>query len=373
MASLASGPCVALPEFTELRGHVDRSRAGALLGRAGRLHVSFDSARTASGRWIRVSAVIDALEWYPAAAVDSTGEIRAPRHSMLGTLGRGGAARLAGGLLWQTGAAATLVSLLHHGPRVVVTPGEEGTVRLTAPVDLPDDEPCLPRTWNAAPAPMGPGSAPPVATAALPARTEQRGHRAGDPVNLILLGTPDAVRAAFTRAGWTEATSANFGSRAREVGAAILGKSYQRAPVSHQYLQGLRETLAFERMSPTVRRRHHVRLWPTDSTDRVWLAAATEDVGLSVNPFKGRATHRIASDVDRERDLIGGELVGGGCATTGGTVRLAGAVRQGTNAYGQQFTTDGNAVVLRLDRCAPASAPASFDARPRPGSAAPPE
>ncbi len=132
---------------------------------------------------------------------------------------------------------------------------------------------------------------------------------------------------------------------------APLTASARRAPMSHQYSQGRIKDLAFERASPSARKRHHVRVWQAETAGTLWVSEANEDIGLLISPLKGHATHRIAPAIDHERDLLARELLASGCAGFEGYTSLPGAVRAGTNAAGQAFTTDGQTAVLGLRQC----------------------
>ena len=84
----------------------------------------------------------------------------------------------------------------------------------------------------------------------------------GDPVNLVLMGEFDKLRAAFLAAGWTEAEPLNLASSWRMVVAFVLNRSYPAAPFSTLFLFGRAQDVGFQKaidMSP--RKRHHVRFW----------------------------------------------------------------------------------------------------------------
>jgi hypothetical protein len=213
------------------------------------------------------------------------------------------------------------------------------------------------------PAAWGQRSVPPlraapgagVAPAALPAfvpRTRDRsGDRLGDPLNLILIGSADAVDAAFARAGWMRADRPTVGAIAKEVEAVLVERPAPRAPVSTQYFAGRPQDLAYEVPGSDARRRHHVRLWALDPAREVWVGAANEDVGVIFKPWKLEATHRIRPDIDRERDRLVRDLEAGGCAAAVAYVRLPGAVVAGRNAAGQPFVTDARTAVVRVRPC----------------------
>ena len=84
----------------------------------------------------------------------------------------------------------------------------------------------------------------------------------GDPVNLVLIGEFDKLRAAFLAAGWTEAEPLSLASSWRMVVAFMLNRPYPAAPFSTLFLFGRGQDVGFQKaidMSP--RKRHHVRFW----------------------------------------------------------------------------------------------------------------
>src|SRR6202161_3260047 len=104
----------------------------------------------------------------------------------------------------------------------------------------------------------------------------------GDPVNLVLIGEFDKLRAAFLAAGWTEAQPLNLTSSGRMVVAFVLNRSYPAAPFSTLFLFGRGQDVGFQKaidMSP--RKRHHVRFWALSlerddeplNTPEFWLNA----------------------------------------------------------------------------------------------------
>ena len=184
----------------------------------------------------------------------------------------------------------------------------------------------------------------------LPPSSEAHG-RAADPINIVFLGSAADLDQAFRSAGWTRASHKSFGSLMREAFAVIARRPDAHAPVSTQRVAGRPQDAAYELPGPTARVRDHVRLWQVSGNENAWAGAATQDVGMLVNPFKRRLTHRIAPALDDERDRIVAVLRLDGCADLLGYVRLAGAVDSGRNATSQRFFTDGRAAVMRVHDC----------------------
>jgi LssY C-terminus len=153
----------------------------------------------------------------------------------------------------------------------------------------------------------------------------------GDPVNLVLIGELDKLRAAFFAAGWTEADALNLRSSWRMVVAFVLNRPYSAAPFSTLFLFGRGQDVGFQKaINDSPRKRHHVRFWslsleqteetlgtaefwlntdrPADEEAALWVGAATKDTGMSFTRFTFKVTHKTDSDTDAERDLIVSEL-----------------------------------------------------------------
>ncbi len=142
----------------------------------------------------------------------------------------------------------------------------------------------------------------------LPSVTQTKDGRAGDPVNLRLVGSRHELISAFRAAGWSIADPINVRSSVRIGASVVLDRPYPSAPVSDLYLYGRRQDIAFERaVGGSARTRHHVRFWqngcPRDGK-AIWVGAGTFDVKVGRSPATGKLTHRIAPDVDTERDTI---------------------------------------------------------------------
>lgn len=348
MAPLEAGGCIVVPAFTPILGTVVASRPGRLFGRRGYLQLRFDSVLAAPGAWVPLSAALDSLEWAARSAWTAVGGVQERRRSIrgiVGTAGLAGIASAATGLGVLPVVAVTGLDLVLRGPRAEILAGERGTLRLTAPLLVP-----MPDRCERSETP--PQSGPPPNVPSLPPRaTSKGGDKGADPINLIVRGRGDAVDSALSRAGWLTAQRSTFGTLAREAEAVLLSRRDSVAPMSHEYYLGRMEDLRFERAGPSARTRHHVRFWQADSTGTLWAAAATEDVGMLVSARARTVTHRIAPDVDRERDLLVGELLAGGCAILEGYVTLPGAVKSGSGVAGQPFVTDARAAVLRIVHC----------------------
>jgi hypothetical protein len=153
----------------------------------------------------------------------------------------------------------------------------------------------------------------------------------GDPINLVLVGTIQQLRAAFATAGWSEADRLGLASSWRMVCAFVLNSPYPTAPFSTLYLYGRGQDVGFQKaIDNSPRQRHHIRFWALSltrakatvgtadfwlNTDRpphnahvLWVGAGTRDTGLSLTRLTFQITHATDSDTNAERDYIIAEL-----------------------------------------------------------------
>ena len=82
----------------------------------------------------------------------------------------------------------------------------------------------------------------------------------GDPVNLVLVGTLEQLRAAFATAGWSTADPLGLTSSWRMARAFVLNSPYPTAPFSTLYLFGRGQDIGFQKaIDGSPRKRHHIR------------------------------------------------------------------------------------------------------------------
>ena len=154
----------------------------------------------------------------------------------------------------------------------------------------------------------------------------------GDPVNVVLIGTLQQLRAAFATAGWSEADRLGLASSWRMVRAFVFNSPYPTAPFSTLYLFGRGQDIGFQKaIDNSPRKRHHVRFWalslhacrghawatpsfwlntdrPPDDARVLWVGAGTRDTGFSLTQLTFQITHATDSDTNAERDYIIAEL-----------------------------------------------------------------
>ena len=340
MGALAHDSCVVVQPFTQVQGRVTLSRGGRLFGGRGEIHIAFDSLEVRRGAWVPIAAVLDTLEYEAPRDVGPSGTIHGGHVSFVKRL-------VPAGIVGLADVDVIPVALLggylvaRRGPRATIVSGEVGGLRLTVPLMLP-----VPACVR--PVRVRDLTTPPDLPRFVP-RSDTKSGAPWDPINLIFLGTGPALDTAFAHAGWLPAHRHTAPAVVKEVVAALANRPAVAAPVSTEYFNGRPQDDAFELAGPTVRVRHHVRIWVLDSLAGLWVGAATEDVGIILT----KHTHRISPRVDIERDRIVRDLEAGGCADLVQYVRLPGALTQGHGPQGQLMVSDGRAAIVRLKACDP--------------------
>lgn len=181
----------------------------------------------------------------------------------------------------------------------------------------------------------------------------------GDPINVALVGTRDEAVKIMLAAKWHRADPITLRSSLLIAAASMFSRPYDQAPVSHLYLWGRKEDLAFQRpVGKSPRQRHHVRFWQSEEVDEfgrpLWAGSVTFDTRVGLSHTTGQITHHIAADVDAERDQLFRDLQQTGdlfetYAVDGFHEKLS-----GRNGGGDPWHTDGD---LHVGVIAPAHDP----------------
>jgi hypothetical protein len=190
----------------------------------------------------------------------------------------------------------------------------------------------------------------------------------GDPVNLVLTGTLQQLRAAFATAGWSGADRLSLASSWGMIRAFVFNSPYPAAPFSTLYLFGRGQDVGFQKaIDDSPRKRHHIRFWalslaradstlgtasfwlnsdrPPDGARVHWVGAGTKDTGLSFTRLTFQITHATDADTNAERDFIITEL------TKSGVIGEATSYRAGQHLGAAQvnhYITDGEVTVANL-------------------------
>jgi hypothetical protein len=179
--------------------------------------------------------------------------------------------------------------------------------------------------------------------------TTRRGHQ-GDAVNIAFIGTEEELHRALSAAGWYAADPITLKTSLRIAADVVLKKPYDHAPVSDLFLWGRRQDAAFEQpVGDSPKQRHHVRFWRSAEVDQrgdpLWLGAATYDERVEISRTTGGITHRIAPDIDRERNKLVRDAARAGLLDGYYWVDEFHRVREGRNGGGDPYFTDGRLAV----------------------------
>ena len=168
----------------------------------------------------------------------------------------------------------------------------------------------------------------------------------GDPLNIALIGTEDAIGRAMIEAGWRPADPITLKTCLRITHSTLLKRPYEQAPVSNLYLYGRKQDLAFQRaVGDNPRQRHHVRFWCAAELDDagrpLWFGAATYDTSVGVSHTTGQITHHIHPEVDAERDKLLRDLHERGQVDEIIWIDDFHVHKHGKNGGGDHYHTDG--------------------------------
>jgi LssY C-terminus len=236
-------------------------------------------------------------------------------------------------------------------PEIYLPAGAELTLRLTEPLFLnsPIEEPAE----SVMPADDREDLHRLVAS--MPSRTLATVRQLpSDLTNVALIGSRDQIAAAFAAAGWTAARPLSFRRRVQWLRAIGERHGFDSAPMSSLSLNGAQADMSWEKGLNDVSKRHHIRLWKQAGQwegQDLWIGAATRDVDFGYlrpgRPF----THKIAADVDQERDKVAYDLAFTGCTNRLDWAARTNVPRVTENGTGDQMTTDTRLAVVELNDC----------------------
>jgi len=136
--------------------------------------------------------------------------------------------------------------------------------------------------------------------------TDKTSKGDGDPVNLVIIGTPKDVYASFIRAGWDETETITGSTTFKTVQSFIGGGEYRYSPVSGLYVFGRPQDVAFQRARDNIHERNHLRLWMSPVRFEglpVRMGQISRDIGVRFTK-KTITTHKIDPDTDETREFL---------------------------------------------------------------------
>jgi hypothetical protein len=184
----------------------------------------------------------------------------------------------------------------------------------------------------------------------LPKVTHNADGIPADPLNVALVGDETELVAAMLAANWHPADPVTLRSSLKIAESVVFRRPDPDAPVSPLYVFGRKQDLAFEQeVGGSADRRHHVRWWRAESLDAaarpLWIGDATFDRDAGISHLTGQITHHIGPDIDAERDQLMTGLAQAGQLAGRYEWPGIGATRDGRNAGGDRYYTDGMVAV----------------------------
>jgi len=170
-----------------------------------------------------------------------------------------------------------------------------------------------------------------------------------EPLSFIVVAESDQkFFEAMQKAGWYKADPATFASVAKLANSAILNENYPTAPMTPSFWNAKVHDFGFEKETPAknVKERHHARFWKTNlrtkDGGRVYVGTVSLDIGI-----KWLITHKIAPDIDTEREFLFSNLEKAGVILNFDKKKFV-EPTLGENFLGDQFFTDGQVYVINL-------------------------
>jgi hypothetical protein len=189
--------------------------------------------------------------------------------------------------------------------------------------------------------------------------TNQVGDEQGDPLNLVLIGSPENTFPALARRGWHPTEQTHRAAVWRTIRSFIFRSRYRYSPVSPLYVFGRPQDIAGQKARGTIHLRNHARFWLTPIHFRgntVWVGQISRDIGVRFILGFPPTTHKIDPDVDEARDGLIQDLAYSQALARFAYVKGVGAAPRDDprrNLTDDPYFTDGLRAVL------------FFEARPR--------
>ena len=182
--------------------------------------------------------------------------------------------------------------------------------------------------------------------------TNQKGDDDGDPLNLVIVGSPQDIFPAFSRRGWHPTEQTRRASVLKTIRSAVLRRAYRYSPVSPLYVFGRSQDISGQKARGDVNLRNHLRLWLTPMQfrgDPVWVGQISRDIGVRFVWDFLPTTHKIDPDTDEARDGLNQDLAYSQALWKFGYVKGVGAATRNEprrNLTGDPYFTDGLRTVL---------------------------
>lgn len=187
----------------------------------------------------------------------------------------------------------------------------------------------------------------------IPRRIRDKDGNPGDMVNFVILGSEVRLKRAFQLGGWMLVDRTKTDAVIHGLISTLSKEEYVEMPMSELYLFGRPQDFGYAHADPyaVVATRHHLRVWQTENevgAERIWVGAATHDVGFEKDQRNGSVTHKIDPEIDVEREYLARTLMAGGAVKQWSHMTPRDALTQAKTATGGSFHSDGRVLVLVL-------------------------
>ena len=188
----------------------------------------------------------------------------------------------------------------------------------------------------------------------IPLRVQDAEGTQGDRVNFIIVGSQNAVEAAFRQAGWVTVDKSSKDAVLRGLLSSLSKQAYVTLPMSELLMFGRTQDYGYAQGDPVrvVASRHHFRLWKAPFTlegQTVWVGAGTHDIGFDRDQRNGKLTHKIDPDTDSEREYIGESLRQTGAVAKLDYMKAKDPILKAKTAHGEEFSSDGRTLIIYLN------------------------
>jgi len=185
--------------------------------------------------------------------------------------------------------------------------------------------------------------------------TNAGASREGDPLNLVIIESQQDPIVPFISQGWHLARTLDVASAIQTARAFLFRDAFLTSPVSPLYVYGRSEDFVLQKARSTISERVHARFWLTPYTfegRRIWIGQVSRDIGVRLTyQTWNLTTHKIAPDVDFDRNYLLQDLLLSGFVERYGFVTGVGAAPPSaprTNLTGDPYYSDGLRAVIFL-------------------------
>ena len=187
----------------------------------------------------------------------------------------------------------------------------------------------------------------------IPRRVADANGKAGDVVNLLIVGSQQAMQQGFQESGWVLVDRTKQDAVLHALLSSLNKASYVEMPMSELYLFGRAQDYGYARAEPlaVVASRNHLRVWKAPDTmdgTTVWAVAATHDMGFEKDQRTGGVTHHIDPNIDNEREFVGDCFKNTSLFSGSSYLTPADPVHDVQTATGGAIHTDGRVLVIVL-------------------------